>query len=233
MAQRSGRTGHRSHIDLDRPNAARVYDYLLGGRPTSSTDREFAEKMLADHAGGRPAARLQPGVPAPGRAVLRRGRASGSSSTSAPASRPSATCTRSRSGWRPECRVVYVDNEPVAVAHSELMLRGQRHAPRSCRPTCATRTRSSSSEPVRRLIDFDEPVALLMVAVLHFVPDEAGPARRGRPLRRADGAGQLPRALPRHAIDGYDERAERHRRALRPEPRPRASPQPRGGRTAS
>jgi SAM-dependent methyltransferase len=71
-----------------------------------------------------------------------------------------------------ESRVLYVDNEPVAVTHSELMLRDNDRA------TCV---RGDLTDPAmvldaaRQHLDLTEPVAVLMVAVLHFIPDSAAP----------------------------------------------------------
>lgn len=75
----------------------------------------------------------------------------------------------------PECRVVYVDNEPVAVAHSELMLAGNESATIVAADLRDPHTVLTHPD-VLRLIDFSEPVAVIMCAVLHFIPDEDDPA---------------------------------------------------------
>jgi O-methyltransferase involved in polyketide biosynthesis len=70
---------------------------------------------------------------------------------------------------------VYVDNDPIAVEHSRAILAGDEQT---------AVVRADLREPdsvlvqpeVRRMLDSDQPVAVLMVAVLHFVPDEADPA---------------------------------------------------------
>jgi hypothetical protein len=77
-------------------------------------------------------------------------------------------------GMASECRVLYVDNDPVAVAHSELLLQGNERAAVLQGDLCDPET-ILASEPASRLLDFDRPMALLMVAVLHFVPDFASP----------------------------------------------------------
>ena len=112
-------------VATDRPSAARIYDYFLGGahnfeidRRARRADRSSCGPHLAD------TMRAEPGVPAPrGRRYLV-GRASTSSSTSARASRPSATSTRSPRAINPQARIVYVDIDPVAVAHSRSILDG-------------------------------------------------------------------------------------------------------------
>jgi hypothetical protein len=73
-------------------------------------------------------------------------------------------------------RVVYVDTDPIAIAHAQAILAGNHQA---------TATRQDGREPdeifadpeVRRVLDFAEPVAVLLVALLHFVPDEDRPAQ--------------------------------------------------------
>lgn len=75
----------------------------------------------------------------------------------------------------PECRVAYVDIDPVAVAHSRLMLRNN---PRAVAVQADLRDPDTVLEnpTVTGLLDFSRPIALLAVAVLHFVPDVDRPA---------------------------------------------------------
>lgn len=76
----------------------------------------------------------------------------------------------------PDARVVYVDIEPIAVAHAELLLDGNDNA--DVILADVRRPHGVLSHPVtRRLLNFDEPMAVLMVALLHSVSDEDGPAR--------------------------------------------------------
>jgi hypothetical protein len=74
----------------------------------------------------------------------------------------------------PECRVVYVDHEPIAVAHSELILDGNDRADVLLANLLDVGT-VLNSEQVRRLVDFSQPMAVILAAVLHFVPDDANP----------------------------------------------------------
>jgi hypothetical protein len=79
--------------------------------------------------------------------------------------------------------VVYVDHDPVVVSHAQALLTTPR--------TVAvhgelTRPEEILADPqVRRLIDFDRPVAILLVAVLHFLPAEANSAGMIAKLRAA------------------------------------------------
>jgi SAM-dependent methyltransferase len=161
------------HIDLDRPNAARIYDYFLGGACNFEHDRQFADKFLKVLPGAEQAARSN-------RAFLRRAvrfcveqgiRQFLDIGSGIPTV---GNVHEIAQGMDPSCRVVYVDNEPVAVAHSELILDGNERAAMLHADLCDPHT-VLRSESARRLLDFDQPMALLMVAVLHFIPDSAGP----------------------------------------------------------
>lgn len=156
-------------IDLERPNAARIYDYLLGGAANFEQDRVFAEKLLEVMPLARGAARAN-------RAFLRRAvrycvgegiRQFVDVGSGIPTA---GNVHEIAQAIDPEARVLYVDNEPVAVTHSELLLRDNPNA-------AAMRGDLLDPAPVLAspLIDWSQPVAVLMVAVLHFVPNEAQP----------------------------------------------------------
>jgi hypothetical protein len=160
-------------IDLDRPNAARVYDYLLGGAANFEQDRVFAEKVVAAMPQARVAARLN-------RAFLHRAvrfcvdrgiRQFIDVGSGIPTAGNVHEICQSIA---PDCRVLYVDNEPVAVTHSELLLRDNDNA-EAIRADLADPDAVLSSDAAQRLIDFDQPLAVLMVSVLHFVPDSVDP----------------------------------------------------------
>jgi S-adenosyl methyltransferase len=161
-------------VDLERPNAARVYDYLLGGACNFEPDREFAEKLLATIPEAKGVARLN-------RAFLGR-------SVRFCVSRGIRQFLDIGSGIPtvgnvheiaqrevPDCRVVYIDAEAVAVAHSKLILEDNAYAG-AAQANLLDVDGVLGAAPVRELLDFDQPVAVLMAAVLHFVPDSANPA---------------------------------------------------------
>lgn len=161
-------------VDLERPNAARVYDYLLGGACNFEHDRHFAEKLLSTIPEAKGAARLN-------RAFLRRAvrfcveqgiRQFLDLGSGIPTV---GNVHEIAQRDAPEARVVYVDSEAIAVAHSELILERNDRAGVT-QSDLLNVDRVLESEPVKQLIDFDEPVAILMAAVLHFVPDSADPA---------------------------------------------------------
>jgi hypothetical protein len=158
-------------VDLDRPNAARVYDYLLGGACNFEHDRRFAEQLLATIPEARGVARLN-------RAFLRRAvrycLENGIRQFLDLGSGIPTVGNVHEIAQRevPNCRVVYVDAEAVAVAHSELILEGNQYAG-AMQANLLDVDQVLRAEPVRRLLDFDQPIAVLMAAVLHFVPDSA------------------------------------------------------------
>jgi hypothetical protein len=161
-------------IDTTVPNAARVYDYFLDGAHNFAADREMANNIQQVLPGVRDAIRIT-------RAFLRR-----------------AVLFMADSGIRqfldigsgiptvgnvheiaqranPDCRVVYVDKEPVAVTHCDLLLAGNDRA-------AAIQANLRDVESIldhpqtQHLLDLDQPIGLLMLAVLHFVPDSWNPA---------------------------------------------------------
>ncbi|MEU9504144.1 SAM-dependent methyltransferase [Streptomyces sp. NPDC048196] len=161
-------------IDTSRPHPARMYDYYLGGWDNYEVDRVAAERVIEVHPQVRLSARAN-------RAFLRRAvrtvvdagvRQLIDLGTGIPTSPNTHEVAREAA---PDCRVVYVDNDPIVATHA------------GARLTNAARTgfvlgdvrdpKAVLDHPVvRELIDFDEPVALLLVAVLHFLRDAEDPA---------------------------------------------------------
>jgi hypothetical protein len=160
-------------IDLRRPNAARVYDYLLGGASNFEIDRAFARKLL-EHA-PEAATVLQHNRAFLGRAVrfcveqgIRQFLDLGSGIPTV------GNVHEIAQRMAPESRVVYVDNEPIAMAHCDLMLEDNDNA-ESLLADLLDVHAVLGSEPVRQLIDTTQPMAVILASVLHFVPDEANP----------------------------------------------------------
>ncbi|MBP2475737.1 hypothetical protein JOF53_004609 [Crossiella equi] len=168
-------------VDTTVPSSARIYDYILGGNHNFAVDRDTAETLKHITPNLRAVARLNRAFL--GR-VIRYLMAQGVRQFLDIGSGIPTVGNVHEIAHRvdPRCRVVYVDRDPVAVAHSELMLMstsgtGVVHA--DMRDLDAI----VSSAPVRQLIDFDEPVGLLFMLMLHWLPDEAGPAELVRGYR--------------------------------------------------
>jgi len=159
----------------DRPSAARIYDYLLGGSNNFAADREVARQAveampdLVVHAkvnrafmnrairsivdaGVTQFLDLGSGIPAVGNLhdIALRG--------------------------SPDARVVYVDIDPVAVAYGQHLLAGQ---PNVITIQADLRRPSEvlGDERVRAVLDFDRPIAVVLVAVLHVISDTDDPYR--------------------------------------------------------
>lgn len=196
-------------IDLSRPNAARVYDYLLGGAANFETDREFADKLLEVMPQARTAARLN-------RAFLRRAvrfcvAAGIDQFLDIGSGVPTAGNVHEIA---PDARVLYVDNEPVAVTHSELLLQDY--------PLASSMSGDlTDPEPILATdtLDFDRPIAVLMVAVLHFIPDDTKPYEAVARYVSALAPGSylvLSHGAERPALQGREEVDQLYKRSANP-----------------
>lgn len=174
MADGPARERPGDPIGEDVPNAARMYDYFLGGASNFAADRRLADEVAATMPGAVALARanrrfLQDAVSRCLDLGVRQFLDLGSGI-------PTVGNVHEIAHARdPDTRVAYVDHEPVAVAHARLLLADQRrvtvtHA--DLRDTDAV----LRAPGVRMLLDLAEPVALLTVAVFHFVPDRDDPA---------------------------------------------------------
>jgi S-adenosyl methyltransferase len=151
--------------------AARIYDYHLGGTHNFPADRAVAQAVAAQYP-------LVPLIARAGRAFLRRSvRYLADSGVRQFLDIGSGIPTAGNlheiaQGLAAESRVVYVDIDPVAVSESLEILQGNPYAT-AIRADLRTPGAILGHPQVRRMIDFDEPVAVLLCAVLHFVPDDA------------------------------------------------------------
>jgi len=161
-------------IDFDKPNAARVYDYLIGGKLNYAIDRMFAEQLLAVRPEARDLALLN-------RRWLRRAVRFGAEQgirqfLDIGSGMPTVGHVHEVvQAIDPEARVVYVDNEPVAVAHSEIVLKGNDNA-EMVQADAEFPADVLEHETTERLLDFSRPVMVVMAAFVHFIPDERNPA---------------------------------------------------------
>jgi S-adenosyl methyltransferase len=161
-------------IDLERPSVARVYDYYLGGSHNFAVDRQMAQRAIA----------LMPDLPLimqSNRAFLRRAvryllNVGVTQFLDIGSGIPTAGNVHDIvSETHPDAPVVYVDTDPVAVAHSRAILAGHDHAT-VVQADLRQPEQLLASPELRRMLDLDKPVGILMIAVLHFVPVEDDPA---------------------------------------------------------
>ena len=160
--------------ELDRPNAARIYDYLLGGAQNFTVDRAAAEHVLDNYPDAALAARAN-------RAFLRRAVAflAGQGidqfldiGSGLPTVGNVHEVAR---GVNPRARVVYVDNDPVAVRYSRELLAEDGEGARGVAVIEADLRDPAAilgHPTTRRLLDLRRPIGLLLVAVLHFIRDD-------------------------------------------------------------
>jgi len=160
-------------VETDKPSVARLYDFFLCGHHNYAADRELGRRLLQ----AEPNARyiVAQNREFLGRAVSYLTRAGIQQFIDLGSGIPTQENVHEIAhSCDPEARIIYVDNDPGVVAHSKHLLRGN---------PLATVINADLRQPetvlrhpeVRRLIDLDRPVGLLMITVLHFIPDSAGP----------------------------------------------------------
>jgi S-adenosyl methyltransferase len=160
-------------IDVTVPSVARIYDFFLDGKDNFAADRELAAQIIRQ-------------VPqaANGALVNRRflGRAveflanegirqfldlgTGLPSQDNVHEVAQRAC--------PDARVVYVDNDPVVSLHAQALLHGGGSTV-VVQEDIRNPERILGHPDVRGMLDFSEPIAILFIAVLHFIPDIEDP----------------------------------------------------------
>jgi hypothetical protein len=168
--------GPTAEIDPSRPHPARMYDYYLGGNDNYAADRtaaaevekalpqvavtartnrlfmQRATRWLARDAGIDQFLDIGTGIPTP------------------------PNLHRIAQQENPEARVVYVDNDPIVLAHAQALMRG---TPEGRTEYIAADVRDVggilAAPGLRDTLDLARPVALSLNALLHFVPDEFRP----------------------------------------------------------
>lgn len=162
----------------DIPSPARMYDYYLGGRDHYPADREAAEKVIATMPSGliRTAARQNRRFL--GRAVRYLAAEAGIRQfLDIGAGLPTMGSVHEiAKGVAPESRIVYVDNDPIVIAHGREMLQGVDQAV-IVQHDLREPEKILGDEWLRRTLDLDRPVAVLLVAILHFLADDEDPRR--------------------------------------------------------
>jgi hypothetical protein len=164
-------------VNLERPTVARVYDYYLGGTTNWAIDREFGDEVLSEFPVLADIAKAnRQFLYRMVRQLMRQGVRQ---FIDLGAGVPTMDHTHAvAEGFDPgAAKVVYVDHEPVAVAHSQMLLEENGDPKRHVAINGDIRSPERLWEHIRslNLIDFDQPVAVLMIAVLHVQQqDELG-----------------------------------------------------------
>jgi len=173
-----------SEIDTSKPHPARMYDAYLGGKDNYAADREAVRQILRTWPEVRDMARAN-------RAFMQRavrflaGEAGIRQFVDIGTGIPSAGNVHEVAGQvAPGARVVYVDNDPIVHVHANALLTGS-----GTTGIVLADLRDPGAilahPKVRELIDFTQPVALLLVAILHFIAEGEDPARIVTTLRDA------------------------------------------------
>jgi len=159
--------------DPGRPAAARIYDYLLGGKDNYAVDRAAAERVLAVAPDQRQLARANRAfairaVGALASAGIRQFVDLGTGFPTSPSVHEAARQAD------PGARVVYVDYDPLVHVHNTALL-AQDDQVVSVQADIRQPETILEHPDLTRLIDFGQPVGVLCVAVLHLVPDAEDP----------------------------------------------------------
>jgi hypothetical protein len=159
-------------------HAARVYDYLLGGRANFKVDREAAELVYAAWPGGIDAVRadVQQSRAALGRVVRYFVRDAGvrqflDIGTGIPKENNVHEVAQAEA---PDARIVYVDWDPIVLAHAHQLLRGTRHGSISYIYGDLHDPQPILAEAAKTL-DFSRPTAVMLFGILHFFSDADDP----------------------------------------------------------
>ncbi len=163
-------------IDTSVAHPARVYDYILGGKDNFEADRKAAEAALA--AQPHLATAMQEN-----RALMRRmvaflaAHAGVRQFLDIGTGLPTSPNVHEIAGAaRPGTRVVYVDNDPIVLAHARALLTPGEDGVTAYLDADAREPGRILADPrLRGTLDLSEPVALLLFGVLHFIPDSADP----------------------------------------------------------
>ncbi|MFF5084550.1 SAM-dependent methyltransferase [Actinoplanes sp. NPDC000266] len=168
-------------VDVSRPSAARVYDYFLGGAHNFAVDRQLAEQIEA----------MTPNIAETmrsNRVFLRRAvrflvargvRQFLDIGSGIPTAGNVHEIALEAAA---DSKIVYVDVDPVAVEHSRAILGG---TPNTAVILADARDVERILAEAGKLLDFDEPVAVLLAGVVHFIPDSDDPAATVAALREA------------------------------------------------
>ncbi|WP_330299733.1 SAM-dependent methyltransferase [Streptomyces sp. NBC_00503] len=176
-------------IDISVPSVSRIYDYYLGGSHNFEVDRQAARRAME----------FLPGLPKimqANRAFMRRAvRYAVAQGVTQFLDIGSGIPTFGNvheiaQAASPEARVVYVDHDPVAVAHSQAVLAGTERTGVVAADLRKPQEILTAPE-VGRVLDLSRPVALMLVAVLHFLEDSDEPYAAVAELRDALAPGSL------------------------------------------
>jgi O-methyltransferase involved in polyketide biosynthesis len=162
-----------TELNTNVAHPARLYDYWLGGKDNFAVDRELAEKILAVQPGSLESVRAN-------RAFLKRAVRSAAAAgirqfIDIGSGLPTVENTHEiAQQCLPDPRVVYVDIDPIVIVHGRALL-ADAGSTASVQGDVRRPEMIFDHPDVRRMIDFDQPVAVLLLGVLHYVAEEEDP----------------------------------------------------------
>jgi hypothetical protein len=164
-------------IDTSKPHPARMYDYFLGGKNHFAADRETAAMALRGSPNPRTIVRENRAFL--GRAVRYLAAEAGirqflDIGTGLPTTNNVHEVAQAVA---PSSRVVYVDNDPLVLAHARALLISSPEGRTGYIHADLRDPSAILADPVTRdVLDFSQPIALMLVAILHFIQDGDKPA---------------------------------------------------------
>jgi hypothetical protein len=171
-------TAEPAEIDTSVAHAARVYDYLLGGKANFKVDREVAERVYAAFPGGVDGVRadVRAHRAALGRVVQFLVRDAGITQfldigTGIPKQNNVHEVAQRDA---PAARIVYVDKDPIVLAHSHQLLRGTQEGTTSYIYGDLHDPQPIVTEAAKTL-DYSQPAAVMLFGILHFFSDADDP----------------------------------------------------------
>ncbi|MFA1547636.1 SAM-dependent methyltransferase [Actinomadura chokoriensis] len=165
-----------SNLDVSVPNIARIYDAMLGGKDNFAADREAADRLLeVEPMSGLYARQHRAYI---GRAVRLMAECGVRQFLDIGTGLPTMDNVHQIAHRHaPGSHVVYVDNDPAVCAHARALLAGDPGTVAVIQEDLRNPERILAHRDTRRLIDFDEPLGILITGVLHFIPDDDDPHR--------------------------------------------------------
>ncbi|CAM5464944.1 SAM-dependent methyltransferase [Streptomyces fimicarius] len=160
----------RDPIDTGKPHPARVYDWLLGGKDNYAVDQEVGEKLPAEARAN--AARNRAFMHRSAAWLARQGVDQFLDVGTGIPTAPNLHQIVQR--ITPTARIVYADNDPIVLRHAEALLVS---SPEGATDYLHADVREPEAilEQARKVLDFDRPIALSLIALMHFLRDEDDP----------------------------------------------------------
>jgi S-adenosyl methyltransferase len=166
--------GQRPQLDTSVASIARIYDYWLGGKDNFKADRDAAEQMIQQYPDIVTGVRKNRAFL--GRAVHYLAAEAGirqflDIGTGLPSSNNTHEVAQRAA---PDARIVYVDNDPIVLSHAQALLTSTPEG--ACAYLDADiRDTGKILKDAANLLDFSRPVAVCLIMILQFIPDEDDP----------------------------------------------------------